>query len=574
MEGTEGLRKIEFYFDQFAQEAFHTLEDSESSDNIRLLTSANNVVSEANVIARVIDFDDPDFNNNANNIEELNSDPSSLESDYVYYNSKTKEYVSKLYGFASYKDHKLQILPLTWVTDDKLEAYIYVHPTISKTYPSLTEIKKHFDLLKLIHVQEDYHMNMELDKIKNDPNSSGGGVLIAEGAKPKDGVVEMVELKKVLEQTVGKELEDGRIDYKEKNFFYTVARDEAIAETIPEVPPTDGVDVFGQPVKGKLTGVSPYKLGRNLKPEYDGSHIYRSAIDGVLDISEKGQLNIEERLVVTGDVNLNTGNIHFPGIVEITGNIQPGFKVQADKSVIVNGNIEDSEIIAGDKVIVGNGILGKEHCKVRATGSVEARFIQNADVFSERDIAIVESAVQARCFAKEHIKVIGRVVGGELVGRFGIEVGIAGAASETKTSLVAGRYPELEKKVEDLTIQITELLNKLKDTIDEITQYFGENILHEIKQVIGTLPAHRQKQLLSLIQSIKDTNGQVQKLKEEKETVKASLEFPDPPYIKVNEELFPGVTIRVKNSVKKIDEKFDMRVTFKEDHKTKNLVWD
>ncbi|MDH5682503.1 MAG: hypothetical protein OEZ36_13010, partial [Spirochaetota bacterium] len=113
MEGTEGLRKIEFYFDHFAQEAFHTVEDSETADNIRVLTSANNVVSEANVIARIIDFDDPDFNNNANNIEELSPDPSSLESDYVYYNSKTKEFVTKLYGFVAYKDNKLQVLPLT-----------------------------------------------------------------------------------------------------------------------------------------------------------------------------------------------------------------------------------------------------------------------------------------------------------------------------------------------------------------------------------------------------------------------------------------------------------------------------
>ncbi len=564
------LNKIKFLFDKYADRPFHEI--SETNDVI--LANTDNVVGEGNVVARVIAFDDPEFLSEKDTLDDLDLDPQALESEFVKYNGKTKEYLSKLYGFVIYKDHKIQILPLTWVSNDKLEFYLYINPTITKGYPSISEIKKLFDLSKIVHCVEDHNINYQVDMIKDDPGKVGGKILIAEGAKPVDGIVEKTELKKSLEHSVGKELEDGRIDYKEKDVFNTVIKGEIIAEKIPMVPATDGVDVYGNTVQGQLKGISPHRLGKNLIPEMEGSNIYVSAMDGVLDICEDGRLNIEERLLVSGDVNLNTGNIRFPGIVEISGNITPGFTVEATKDIYVRGNVEDAIVKSGGKVVVNNGILGKEHCRVEAEGDIVTRFIQNAEVNAGKDIKVTESVVQGKCFAKEYIYVSGRVVGGEHYGRYGITVGLAGAPSETKTQLIAGKDPVLEKRLDELTVSTTEKLNELKSHVDEITQYFGESILSEVKTVMETLPAQRKKQLLGLLQNIKNVNDSVKEMKGERETLKASLNFPKPPFVKVKEEVFLGVTIKIKNAVKKIEQKFESKANFIEDPKTKLIVWE
>lgn len=569
MSEMQGLQRVRFLFDKYAREPFY--EDPYTQEI--MIPYPGNIVGEGDVIGQVIEFDEENFMQDPD-LDDAPSDPNSMATEHVMYNAKSKEFIAKLYGFIILKDKKLSIIPLVRFSEDNLSCYLYVHTTLGKKFPSLAEIKKSFDILKLIHVVDDYHINYELDQLNKDPKKGGGAVKIGEGVPPVEGIVEMIELRKSSEHRVGKELEDGRIDYKEKDVFDTVKKGDLIAERIPEVPPKEGVDVFGNTIAGELTGESPYRLGKNLEPQEEGSNLLVASTDGVLDISEDRKINVEERLIVSGDVDMNTGHVRFPGIIEITGNIKPGFEVEANKDVFVHGNIEDSLIIAGGNVRVDNGILGKEHCKVIAKGDVHSRFVQNAEILSDKSIYIQESMVQGICFAREHIKVDGRIVGGELYGLLGIESVIAGAASGTKTILVAGKDPELEEKIDALNVKITETLNALKENIDEITQYFGENILTEVKTVIKTLPPHRQKQLLTLVKKIKDINAVASELKKERDELKKNLIFPEPPKIVVKEESFVGVTIRIKNAVKKLDEKIPHRAKFYEDPKTKIIAWE
>ncbi|MDH4129594.1 MAG: FapA family protein, partial [Spirochaetota bacterium] len=557
-----------------ATEPFHEVLDNTDSNAELVIGSISNIVGEGSVVAKVIEFDDEKFNSNSPNMEDLSAEPNELASELIFYNSKTKEFISRKYGFVALKDKKIVILPLVQYTENKLKGYLYVYPTINKQLPTLSEIKNQFDFLKIIHSVEDFNIKHQIDILKNDPNKIGGRILIAEGVPPEDGVVQRIELKKKLERSVGKELDDGRIDYKEKQYFYTVDKEEIIAEKIPEIPPKDGVNIFGETIKGELKGKSDYKLGKNLIPEYEGSNIYLSTINGVIDIGEDTKINVEERLLIKGDVNLNTGNVHFPGIVEVSGSIQRGFTVEATRDIIVNGNVEDATVKTNGKLIVYNGILGKEFCKVYTKEGVEARFVQNAEIKTERDLIVSESIIQGRCFAKGYVKVEGHIIGGEILGLHGIEVGIAGSASETKTILTTGKDPEVESKIDQLNTDLSNGLNELKEQIDEITQYFGENILAEVKTVINTLPTHRKKKLLSLLQAVKDINTKVQKMKIEKEILKKSLLFDTPPYIKINEEAFPDVTIKVRDSVKKIENKINSKTTFREDKKTKLICID
>ncbi len=575
MDTQEAQQKMVYFIDKFVQDPFVKIQGTEENQEHWVISSLGNVVGEGNVLAKLIGPDDEEFSSSRPGIDDFHDNPSSYETEYVYYNGKTKEFISKLYGFARFRDKKFEIRPLVTYSDSKLKAYIHAYSSISKQLPTMAEIRKLYDLEKIIHAIEDFKINQQLEDLKNDPNKLGEPVLIAQGSAAVDGVVELLEMRKSIEKKVGTELEDGRIDYKEKDYFHTVTKGEVIAEKIPQVDPVDGVDVFGNTIKGKMSGESKYRVGENLAPEMEGSNIYVATIDGILDISkEDRKINIEERITVSGDVSLETGNIRFPGIVEIKGNVQPGFEVEATKDVFINGNVEDALVKTEGKVIVANGILGKEQCKVVGKEGVNARFIQNAEIYTEKDINVTESVVNASCIAKEYIKVVGHVVGGELFGRYGLVIGIAGSASESKTKLIAGKDPEVEQKIHELNEQINELLKELKENIDEMTQYFGDNILSEIKTVLPTLPEHRKKQCLNLLKKIKEINGRVAELKVERDKLKASLDFASPPTIQVNEAVFPGVKIQIKDTVKKIESKFDTKVIFREDPRLKVIFWD
>ncbi len=575
MSESKGLQKIIYNFNHFVRTPLQkSLDDDQENPDHMIPGSVDNIVGEGNVIARIIDFDDPEYNEEISGMEEIDKDPASMESEFVFYNPKTKEFISKLYGFAALIENKLQILPLFWHSENKLTGYLYIHSTIKNQIPTVAEIRKLFDILKLIHVVEDYRINSQIDQLRNQGSLPAGQIIIAEGGNPQNGMVEKIELRKSLEKTVGKQLEDGRIDYKEKDSFHTVEKGEIIAEKIPEIPPTTGVDIFGKEVKGILLGESPYHLGKNLEPEFEGSNIYISKIDGVLELTEDNKLNIEERLVVNGDVNLNTGNIHFPGIVEITGSVLPGFTVEATKDIIIRGNVEDAIINAEGNIYVENGILGKEHCKVTSKGTIKSRFVQNAELIADKNIEIIESSVQANFLAKEYVIIGGKVVGGEILGRYGVKVAIAGSASESKTILIAGKDPDIEKQIDILTVKINEEMDKLKNIMDEITQYFGENVLADIKNVLISLPVHRKKQLHSLLQGIKDTNAEISENKTKRDALKSSLKFPEPVEIKIIEDLFTGVTIHIKGSVKKIEKRQSSKVNFREDPKTKSIYWE
>ncbi len=563
--------KIIYYIDKFTKETFINTKPTKEN---RILTSSSNVVGEGSVIAKIIGVDDPEYDEKDPNIEEFTSAPSSYSSETVQYNGKTKEFISKLYGFAILKDNKFNILSLFEIENNYLEGYLYIYPTIKKEFPTIAEVKKILKDNNITKSVDENIIEQEIDKIKADKTKLGVKILIAEGVKPIDGIVEILELKKVFKKSVGKELENGRINYKEKSLFNKINKGEVIIERMPKTLPKDGMDIFGKTIKGNMTGNNLYKIGNAIVPKEEGSNIYISSTNGIINIDENGVVSVEEKLTIDGDVDLSIGNIHFTGFIEVGGNVQPGFELNGTKDIVIHGNIEDASVKTDGSITVENGILGKESCKVYAGGNINVRFIQNADITANKDIIVSESIVQGKCFARGHVKVTGHIVGGEITGLMGLEAGVLGGASGAKTVLVVGKDVKTEESINKLTDAINQHILKLKSIIGQITVYFGENALSDVKRLIEGLPANRKKQFLSMLKNIKNINNNIVKLKVELEKLKTAIDFATPPTIKIHDGVFPGITVRIKNSIKKIEEKLNYNITFKEDDKLKVIYWD
>jgi len=566
-------KKIIFYFNNSVSEKFIESDGEKNTESKKIISTIENVVLPGEVLARIINPNDPRYNDAKFNTEFLKPDFVQKDTKNVMFNTQTQEFISVIYGFAKIENKQIVVEPIVEYSANKMRAWAYIYRSASKNWPEMNHIKSIIECEKIIFPLEDNQIRPFLNKIENE-GKSGERILIAEGTPPKNGRPELIELKKEMTLKIGKIDKTGRIDYKEKDSFIIVKEGEPIAEILPERPPEKGVDVFGKEIPATIEGENLYRVGANVKKDDENPRLLVSAIDGVLEIDEEGKINVENKLTVQSSVNLETGNVHFPGSVEIKGSVEPGFTVEADGNVIIRDNVEDAKIISGGTVIVLNGIMGKEKVFVDAKETIKCKFTQNADLKAGKEIQIKESAIQTKAFAKESIQVGGSVIGGELVARHYLLIETAGSTAGVKTYLTAGRDPEIEKKIEELTALHSDLSKKLKDIIDELSQLFGEDFINKIKTILPTLPQQRKAQVMKLIKEMSDVNNQLTQIKAEREKIKSQLVFDEPPYIRINNEVFSEVYIRIMSSIKKVENKIPGKITFKEDPTQKIIFWE
>lgn len=565
--------KIIFYFDIDIVQAF-ALSETHSGQQLKIVSTTKNVFLPGEKVARIISPSDPRYLDPKFDAEFLKSDFVQKDSKNVMYNSQTNEYIATIYGFVKLVNHReITIEPLIEYDKNCMEAYMYICRTASNRWPKIEHLKKVYEAEQIVFPLDDSQVTPFLDKVVQ-TGKSGSKILVAEGTSPKLGRPEMIELKKEMTLKIGKMDETGRIDYKEKDSFIMVTEGEVIAQVLPEIPPENGVDVFGKEIPSKIEGENPYKIGANVSKDPENPASVIATSDGVLEIDEDGRIHVENKLTIQGDVNLETGNIHFPGTVEINGSVDPGFVVEADGNILIKNNVEDAKIISKGNIIILNGIIGKEKVSVHADGSIKCKFTQNAHLTSGKDIFIKESAIQTKAFAKDSIQVSGSVIGGELIGRRYMIVETAGSSSYVKTYLTAGRDPEIEAQIDEVTKKHSELSKELKEIIEELSQYFGEDFLKNIKTILPTLPKHRKVTALKLIKKMSSVNNGITKYKAEREKLKSQLYFEEPPYIEVKDSVYPEVYVRVHSSVKKIDKKIPTKAQFKEDPHQKIIFWD
>ncbi len=264
--------KIIYHFNRFVFSIFKKNQKSHKAANKQLiLTSKRNIVLPGTVVANVvktnenekqnnnnldedffkqgnddpdnfdldnfnldeIDFealkkDKPDYKEKKTNediiidddlIEEITEPLENVLSKYVSYNIETREFIAKIYGFVILNDKKIEILPLTWYTEDKLNAYHYIYPGSDNQFPTLSDIKKIIDTEKIVHFLDDQTIKNQLEAIQKDPQKVGESILIGKGTNPQNGFVERFELKKNQPAEISSITENSKTDYQEKEYF-------------------------------------------------------------------------------------------------------------------------------------------------------------------------------------------------------------------------------------------------------------------------------------------------------------------------------------------------------------------
>ncbi|KIL37338.1 hypothetical protein SD71_01245 [Cohnella kolymensis] len=184
-------------------------------------------------------------------------------------------------------------------------------------------------------------------------------VVIASGKKPvygKDASLQLFFSEQI--QSTYEEI-DGVIDYRNHLKIPSVRKGEMIARKIPLKESEQGIDVFGHPVaapRPKDIIILPRKGVRVAQNEVFALNDGRPRITG--DVIK--MIDISTTHILTGDVDLKTGNIVFSGDVHIYGNVTDGMIVEALGDVYVSGNVYRATISATGSIYIKGNTVGSQ----------------------------------------------------------------------------------------------------------------------------------------------------------------------------------------------------------------------
>ncbi|MFO7849915.1 MAG: flagellar assembly protein A [Spirochaetia bacterium] len=288
-------------------------------------------------------------------------------------------------------------------------------------------------------------------------------VPVAEGIPP----IEPGEsrLKFFIKRASGKNLtikEDGKADYKNQDKITAVEKDQAIGEIISsDTQPKDGWDVTGAPLKAKEPPPLALDIGENIRQEeQENGDIKLYAENSGEVYYDQKRLEIHTVHKVDGNVDMSTGNINFPGEVQVKGNVHEGFYVMAGGDVKIAGSVEASLVSSGQDVTIMQGVVGGNKAAIRAKQHIETSFAEQATLLSVGDIRLKNSCLRCDVKCNGTLKLApdkGDLLGGTINTRHGIEARNIGNEKNAKTAisfgqdyLVADQIQQHEKKIEKI----------------------------------------------------------------------------------------------------------------------------
>lgn len=373
-------------------------------------------------------------------------------------------------------------------------------------------------------------------------------ILCAKGQYAENGRDASVEYKVDLEHR-GKPAEtvDGGVDFKNLGLYINVEKGQVLAVKHLPGQGVEGFDVCGNsipPRAGKDLVLHP---GPNVLIQDDTKLV--AAVSGTVTVAN-GKISVSPILNIKSDVDLSTGNIDFAGDVVINGSVQEGFSVRAGGNVDIAGMVSGGNV-KGFNITIRQGILGLNKGLIEASGTVAAKFVENAKVTADQDILISDVVLHSQLSAGKKVKVEGKrgqIVGGVISAGDEILVKSAGSSSATPTELQAGVNPKLREAY----LAMRKDLKAAETSLDQLQK--GLFTLRSIDK--NKLPPEKQELLLKITRAQFSTMGQVETMRKKMAELEAAYEELKGGQVKVSDYVYPGVKIVIGSLVKPISEEY------------------
>ncbi len=341
----------------------------------------------------------------------------------------------------------------------------------------------------------------------------------------------------------------GRVDYRDLGGVVNVREGQPLFEKVPPTPGEPGTTVLGKPIAPKPGKDARVRLGPGVRQE-EGSNRYVAACYGRFVMADD-KASVFDEYVVSGDVDLSTGNISFAGrSLVVNGAVLPGFKIRCRGDVSVAKGMQGASILAGGSVTVLGGMVG-EGTRITAIGDIVVDFCENGPLLSTKGSVLVKDAlVQTRVQAGGDLRAVGGkglVVGGSYVLGGSLWVRELGSDAGVVTEVTVGLAPSLARRKEELARAQEIWPARMSETLKNIT-----GLEKMKKEAGGVLPPDKERLLQKYKAFLPKVSDKVNALTRLEEEMAAEIDRAATQAVFVAGTLYHGVRITIGKATRVI----------------------
>jgi uncharacterized protein (DUF342 family) len=337
-------------------------------------------------------------------------------------------------------------------------------------------------------------------------------VLLARGDPPVDEIPEYLQMNPYLEKRKKEQEQGEAVDHRARSPFIIVKKDQVLAKLREKIPGKEGTSVQGEPISFQLTTPDGVNGGENTRMEGD---LLLANISGQL-LETKKVLSVNESLLIKGSVGYNTGNIIFPGNVDIHGTVSDGFKIYAAGSVNIRQTFDVSDSVVKKDLTVAGGIIGRSQAMLKVGGNLKTKFIVNCRVACRNTISVDTEIINSFVYTMGKIEMTekGYIVGGEIYALKGIRAGGIGKRTGKATRIHCGVDFALQQEKEknnSILKMLPAKIARLQELIDSEQGEKREQMEEMLKMLYGKQIKAKEKisELLVKMENYWDTSLEV-----------------------------------------------------------------
>lgn len=360
---------------------------------------------------------------------------------------------------------------------DRLHAHLVVMPGIDRAYVSAdVALAKALSQALRPGPQLSGRIKKALEAFeKHDLGTQGEfRAALAEGTSAVDGedgrfalepeleTIHLLSLTKAAakEQQPTKPSTDETLDHRSRTTLMVVKAGQRIGTIAKATEGTDGIDVAGNTIKAKPGKSIATKFDAQTIECHEGGAVI-AKVAGQL-VYEHDDLHVCPTLVVDGYVDYSTGNIDFPGNIEVRKGVRDCFHVVSGRTITVGGLVEAAELTSARDIELLGGIAAREKGRVQAGRDLLTRYLNGAAVHVGRNLVVEREICDCTVAVTGNItSPKAAVMGGTLSAMGRCEIAQAGSEAGAHTVICIGRADTLD----GLVSQSLRIIGKLEEKI-------------------------------------------------------------------------------------------------------------
>jgi uncharacterized protein (DUF342 family) len=343
------------------------------------------------------------------------------------------------------------------------------------------------------------------------------------------------------------------VNFYKQSSFIIVQAGEQVATLTPPDPGEDGEDIFGKSIPAhkspEITDLDPDTLSL-----VDESRVIALARGRL--IFSGAERCVQRTLSIDEDVGFETGNINFPGPVEIGGGVRDRFVVRARGAVTVRKLVEAATIESQRDIVLERGAAGRETGMLRAERMVSSGYLEAVRVWCGQDCLVRHEITNCRVITRGMVRIpTGTIRGGLVCAAKGIETAVSGSPQDVRTELVVGM-------LDDLELLIRQSRSRSDETQSMLNEMFERQAMYKLSNGTGKLTPQQVKDQMKMDFDIAETHRWMSELDAASARLEENLRAAISPVMKTSQCIYAGVLLWLPG----------YRATFRNDLKGESLI--